>query len=298
MADPQSTRNAHAEHAADVFTLPVHPKAAALPMFATDELADLVQDIKANGLLHPVTVKNGELVDGRNRLAACKLAGVEPRVEELAGDPVAYIYSANVARRNMSKGQRAMAIAKLYPEGHQGKKTSQKICEVASTEYVRQARIVLAWSPHVADAVLAGDQSLSDAYADALNVRNAPASNAAHPQTARAKVKSKAPSPPTSEAHPLPPPPPSTYEWVDAKQTEYSKRLNAAIDEIKAIIAGYTELDVTQPKLSTAERRTVRQRLVAARRHLDRAIVHFGGAHKPEPTIETRPEVVLSASPQ
>ena len=36
------------------------------------------------------------LIDRRNRLAACKLAGVEPRFEQLNGrNPIAYIINAN-----------------------------------------------------------------------------------------------------------------------------------------------------------------------------------------------------------
>jgi hypothetical protein len=40
---------------------------------------------------------------------------VEPRFEPLNGrDPVAYIVSANLARRNLTKGQQAMALAMIY----------------------------------------------------------------------------------------------------------------------------------------------------------------------------------------
>jgi hypothetical protein len=61
------------------------------------------------------------LIDGRNRLAACKLANVEPRFAKLpaGSDPLAYIESMDT-RRNVSKGQRAMATAMRYPEGEQG----------------------------------------------------------------------------------------------------------------------------------------------------------------------------------
>ena len=42
--------------------------------------------IKANGLIHPIVLDDeGALIDGRNRLAACRMAGVEPtytRLEE------------------------------------------------------------------------------------------------------------------------------------------------------------------------------------------------------------------------
>lgn len=95
----------------------VHPVADLFPMLPEDELGDLAEDIKTNGLQHPIVVKDKVLIDGRNRLAACEMAGVEPHFEELNGsDPVAYILSANLARRHMTKGQRAMAAARVYTE--------------------------------------------------------------------------------------------------------------------------------------------------------------------------------------
>jgi hypothetical protein len=51
----------------------------------------------------------------------------------------------------MSKGQRAMAVAMIYPEPQQGKKTSLKINEAASGGYVRQARTVLKHLPEIAN---------------------------------------------------------------------------------------------------------------------------------------------------
>ena len=57
---------------------PVHPFAEAFPMLEGEELNALVEDIQTNGLLHPiVTDQNGQVIDGRNRLRACRLAGVE-----------------------------------------------------------------------------------------------------------------------------------------------------------------------------------------------------------------------------
>ena len=67
------------------------------------------------------------LIDGRNRLKACEMAGVKPVFRRMNGeDPVAFIISANIARRNLSKGQRAMLLVMIYPEpgqGGRGKKT-------------------------------------------------------------------------------------------------------------------------------------------------------------------------------
>ena len=59
--------------------LAVHPVAALFPMLAGDELEELAADIKARGLLQPIVLDaEGRILDGRNRLAACKIAGVEP----------------------------------------------------------------------------------------------------------------------------------------------------------------------------------------------------------------------------
>jgi ParB-like chromosome segregation protein Spo0J len=149
----------------NIFNLPVHPAAAIFPMLDEEELNELAEDIKANGLIHPLIVKDGQLIDGRNRREACKRVGIVPPVSELDGqDPASYILSANIARRHMNKGQQAMAVAMLFPEKHQGKKsTSPKIGEVKE-EYLRMARTVLTQTPEVAQEVLAGRAKLVDAY--------------------------------------------------------------------------------------------------------------------------------------
>src|SRR4051795_7887181 len=91
----------------------VHPAAAVLPMMSEDELNDLAADIEAHGLLHPIVLDaDGELlIDGRNRLEGCYRAGVEPQFRRLNGedDHLAFIASANLNRRNLTKGQKAMA---------------------------------------------------------------------------------------------------------------------------------------------------------------------------------------------
>jgi ParB-like chromosome segregation protein Spo0J len=55
---------------------------------------------------------DGRVLDGRHRLKACQLAGVEPRTVTVEGtDPLAYILGTNLARRNLSSGQRAVVMA-------------------------------------------------------------------------------------------------------------------------------------------------------------------------------------------
>ena len=56
------------------------------PMLGEEALAELAADIQANGQRNPIMVnKDGVLLDGRNRLAACKKLGIEPLIEVYAG---------------------------------------------------------------------------------------------------------------------------------------------------------------------------------------------------------------------
>ena len=148
--------------------LPVHPAADIFPMMSEEDLADLAEDIKANGLMDAIVIDaEGQLVDGRNRHAACVLAGIEPRFEQLNGrDPLAFIASKNLKRRNLTKGQQAMAYAMLYPEpekGGRGKKRNSSETEGFSAARLSQARSVLAFSRELADSVRDGVTPLDKA---------------------------------------------------------------------------------------------------------------------------------------
>ena len=73
------------------------------PMLAEADLAALAEDIRVNGQGEPVVIWDGQVLDGRNRLAACELAGVEPLTRTLKAcpDPVAFVLSANLRRRHL-----------------------------------------------------------------------------------------------------------------------------------------------------------------------------------------------------
>lgn len=148
------------------FTGEIHPVAAMFPMLAADELQELADDIKANGQVFPIVLDSaGTLIDGRNRLAACKLAGVEPRFEQIEDDrdPVAFILATNVSRRHLSKGQRAMAVARVAALKI---KAAAGLAEAAGITggYVSQATAVLRFAPDLSDPVMSGATPLNDAY--------------------------------------------------------------------------------------------------------------------------------------
>lgn len=76
-----------------------HPLANLFPLLHGADLEALAEDIGHNGLQHPVILFDGKVLDGRNRLAACKLAGVEPRFDEFNGtddEALAFVLSLNL----------------------------------------------------------------------------------------------------------------------------------------------------------------------------------------------------------
>lgn len=85
-------------------------------------------DILANGLRNPIIVKNNEVIDGQNRLQACKDLGIEPRFEEYAGDDlVEFVLAQNLHRRHLSAGQAAtiVALAQDWSAAHPSGKLSK-----------------------------------------------------------------------------------------------------------------------------------------------------------------------------
>lgn len=98
------------------YDIEAHEFAAIFPLATDDELREMAADIKQRSLLHPIVLLGGKVLDGRNRLRACKLAGVEPDFTNYVGtDPLADVVSWNLHRRQMSTSQRAALAVSLKP---------------------------------------------------------------------------------------------------------------------------------------------------------------------------------------
>lgn len=85
---------------------------------------ELVEDIKRHGLQSPISIlPDGRLIDGRNRLRACKEAGVKTAfVEVNPEDPVAFAVSANKHRRHLTSSQlAALAVTSMREEREKAK---------------------------------------------------------------------------------------------------------------------------------------------------------------------------------
>jgi hypothetical protein len=79
---------------------------------------------------------------------------------------VAYILSANIHRRNMSKGQRAMVVAKMRPFSGQTLRQLSGQTDL-SRGLVGNAAVVLKYASDLADQVVSGSLSLDKAYEEA-----------------------------------------------------------------------------------------------------------------------------------
>lgn len=93
-------------------SLDLHPLCTLFPRLSGAEFDALRDDIKANGLRHPIVLHEGMILDGGNRYRACIEAGVEPEFAPFeGGNLVSFVLSANLHRRHMTPGQQAAIVA-------------------------------------------------------------------------------------------------------------------------------------------------------------------------------------------
>jgi ParB-like chromosome segregation protein Spo0J len=171
----------------------IHPIAALFPDLPAEELKVLADDIKKHGQHEPILYLGEDIydgsgvrtkhvmwvIDGKNRLAACKLAGVDPDCRPFAVWCFAGIeemtlpwmldqaISANLMRRNLTPAQRSAIVVqadalreKLVAEENNKKRQTQQaereqIKQEKQTE-VRVAKTVLAATVGNPTAAVAG----------------------------------------------------------------------------------------------------------------------------------------------
>jgi hypothetical protein len=167
-------------------TYTIHPACAAFPDVAPEEIDALSMDIGRVGLLLPIMTCRGQIIDGKNRLAACEMAGVEPIYKEFTVDGSTeptekqiwqYACSMNSRRRHLTTGQRALIAVQMVGTFHGFNQHTEieGVTVVTSSEAadslrvsrkaVVEAKSVIAkGSPKLIDAVRSGKVSLNDAY--------------------------------------------------------------------------------------------------------------------------------------
>lgn len=97
-------------------TLQAHPAAELFPLLSGDEYESFKADIEKNGLIEPIWLCEGKILDGRNRYRACTELGIEPKFQPYRGEsPLAFVWSLNVERRHLSKSQHAAIGVEMLP---------------------------------------------------------------------------------------------------------------------------------------------------------------------------------------
>jgi hypothetical protein len=136
---PRDTANRSEKQASWRDTYKVHPAADAFPMLSDDELAKLGEDIKANGLKQPIVLfgkpkDEPTVLDGGNRLEAMARIGMEPSAYQLRyikDDPVAYVISANIHRRHLTKQQQSDLIVAAHRAAAKAEHKPRQLGEVS-----------------------------------------------------------------------------------------------------------------------------------------------------------------------
>jgi hypothetical protein len=95
-----------------------HEAANLFPLLPEEELNELAEDIKANGLLNPIVLFEGKVLDGRNRALACNKVGTAFSTNEWQSNgtsPAAWVISQNLHRRHLTASQKAVVAYEFEP---------------------------------------------------------------------------------------------------------------------------------------------------------------------------------------
>ena len=163
-------------------------KAAKLfPLMSGDELRELAENIGKHGLVHPIVLHMGAILDGRNRLIACKMADVLPEFEDwtVCGSPTEWVLSVNLHRRHLTPSQKGFvakdalplfekeaeerkaqsnANREKIPPSEKGKATEKAAKAVGvNPRYVSDAKAIEKASPEIAQKVRSGEMSIPEA---------------------------------------------------------------------------------------------------------------------------------------
>ena len=157
-----------------------HPYADAWPMLDDDELAELAEDIAANGLRDPIVTYGGLILDGRNRYAACEAAEVEPAFVEFDGDDdaaLAFVQSVNNARRHQSKGSLAASwalsmLAAGKRDGGRWAYGESQDSDNLNRQMKAQLGVIADYADHLLREVVNEDISLNAAHEEAKRLRD------------------------------------------------------------------------------------------------------------------------------
>lgn len=141
------------------------------------EFGELTEDIRKRGLLNPIHLYEGKILDGWHRYRACLSANVEPRFVDFKVNgvgPVEFVVSQNIMRRQMTMGQKLAVAVRLIEsvragrgkmpngQGHLAVDLAKKLH--ISDQAVDRAYVVYRKDPALFNSIRDGKRSVTSAY--------------------------------------------------------------------------------------------------------------------------------------
>lgn len=162
-----------------------HPLATIFPPIAETDWPAFVTSVRQLGVVTPIVMHDGLVLDGLNRLRAAREAGHDsvPAVELKVGSPETFVVAQNEARRHLTTDQRAAIADAIANLQHGGDRKTIKASNEAliqseaakllkvSRSSVQRARSVRTAAPELIEEVKAGRVRLQDA----VRLKDAPA---------------------------------------------------------------------------------------------------------------------------
>lgn len=103
--------------------LEYHDFANIFPLIGGEALDELRESVRLNGVINPIVLYDGKILDGRNRYVCARNLGIEcPTVTYEGDDPLGHVVALNPDRRHLSESQRAMVAgrhASMGPSANQ-----------------------------------------------------------------------------------------------------------------------------------------------------------------------------------
>ena len=199
-----------------------HFLSEAFPGMSYAEHETLTQDIKDHGLRDPITVYDGQVLDGWHRYQSCLALGIAPAFTEFAGDPVAFVFSRNLHRRHLTGSQKAAAVVACHEWAPPVRPIKQDqrstlIPKATNAEMAKEAEVSV---KTIQRAKVAHSAGLGEQVRDGV-------------MTVRAAVEQVQPSEPKPDVEPEP-----LSEMIEVSREEYEgtvAALNNYIVEAKAL---------------------------------------------------------------
>src|SRR6516165_190084 len=123
----------------------IHPLATLIPELSPEDRELLLKDIRAVGLIEPITLYEGKILDGRSRYSICKAIQYPFKDTDFVPlppgvDPVAFVFSKNIARRHLTGEQKRETVQTLVEKfPHLSSRSIAKMAHV-SHPFVEKVR--------------------------------------------------------------------------------------------------------------------------------------------------------------